>query len=68
LFELSADAEVTVRLCDIMGVQVMPVATNENLPAGTHARTMDLGGLRRGNYVLHVQTNGHVTSKVVYKK
>ena len=67
-FELSTDAKVTIRLCDIMGNYILPIIIMENLQEGQHQKNIAMNGLRRGNYVIHIQANDYVTSKIVVKK
>lgn len=68
VFELSEEALVSLRLCDTMGNLVNYLTTNERFSAGKHQKTIEMAGLRNGNYVMHIRANNYVTSKLIVKK
>lgn len=67
-FALSSEAEVLIRLCDLMGNLVLQPNHKEGLPAGEYQRTLSTRHLQTGNYVLSVQANNYVKTLIVLKK
>jgi hypothetical protein len=67
-FELSVNAQVSIRLCNIVGFPISVAQQQQILPAGQHEKNISMSGLQKGNYVLYIQTNNYVTKQIVIKK
>ncbi|MDR1121950.1 MAG: T9SS type A sorting domain-containing protein [Dysgonamonadaceae bacterium] len=66
-FELSTQASVSIRLCNILGLPISSIR-QEILPAGLHERSISMNGLQQGNYLLYIQADNYVKKQVVIKK
>lgn len=67
-YELEADAHVQVRLMDYYGGAQVEDMTNGFLMAGEHVHTISNGSLKSGIYVVQVQVNDKLYTKLVIKK
>jgi len=54
-FELARDAEVTLRIHNLLGQAVATVYDSERLPAGAHVTTWDASGLSTGIYYYRLE-------------
>lgn len=60
-YSLTKEAEVSILLCDVMGV--LYFQDKRNCPAGCGYNTLiNTSGLKQGNYVIYVNANGEVHS------
>lgn len=67
-FELSKNAAVTIRLCDIIGNPVSAVMQQTFLPAGEYEKQIPMTGLKSGYYILNIQTDNYKTNMILIKK
>ncbi|MAU14076.1 MULTISPECIES: T9SS type A sorting domain-containing protein [Flagellimonas] len=67
-YELETDAHVQVRLMDYYGGANVENVTSGFLRAGEHVHTISNGSLESGIYVIHVQVNDKVYTKLVIKR
>ena len=55
-FELASPAAVTIRAYDLLGREVAYLAVDERLAAGLHVRSIHVGALPSGLYVIRMET------------
>ncbi len=67
-YELETDAHVHVRLMDYYGGANVENVTNGFLRAGEHSHTISNGSLKSGIYVVQVQVNDKLYTKLVIKR
>jgi len=67
-YELETDAHVQVRLMDYYGGANVENITNGFLRAGEHVHTISNGSLKSGIYVVQVQVNDRLYTKLVIKR
>lgn len=67
-YELESDAHVQVRLMDYYGGANVENVTNGFLRAGEHVHTISNGSLKSGIYVVQVQVNDRLYTKLVIKR
>jgi len=67
-FELSVNALINIKLCDIMGNTVSLHRHQLQLSAGKHEEKILMIGLRKGYYVVHISANNYTTNQIIMKK
>ncbi len=64
-FSLSSDNVVTLLLTDLLGRPAAAALIDQVLPAGTHARSVNVGNLESGSYLLMLRAGDALTMQTV---
>jgi hypothetical protein len=57
-FDLPERSTVTLKVYNVLGVEVMSLISDQDLPAGFHTRSVDFNGLASGAYFYKLSARG----------